>query len=424
MSKQFEKTVLPQNRMQLLVVPMSGTQAVTLFVFCKVGSRFERSSINGVSHYIEHLMFKGTTRRPTTLIISKELERLGAEFNAFTSKDHTGYYIKVAAKHIEKSVDILSDMLMHSVFDQTEMDRERKVIIEEIKMYEENPMMHIDDLFEHALFGDTPLGWSVAGPEKVLASVPRSDVMKFKEAYYQPANMVCVVAGKIDQDPKALITKYFGSYENGHTSFPQEEKASLQKQSFLVQFKQTEQAQVALGFPAYSYNDKRMSALEVLSTLFGGSMSSRLFINVRERLGLCYYIRSSVASFSDTGVLSIQTGVSSSKISDAVIAILKEVQEITRHEVADEELDRAKEYMKGKLILQMEASEKVAGWYAQEALFMDSIKTPEERLRDIDAVTKKDIVEVAQDIMRHERIVGACIGPIKQDAFQELFAKK
>lgn len=424
MSKQFEKAVLPQNRMQLLVVPMSGTQAVTLFVFCKVGSRFEHASINGVSHYIEHLMFKGTERRPTTLIISKELERLGAEFNAFTSKDHTGYYIKVAAKHLEKSVDILSDMLMHSVFDQTEMDRERKVIIEEIKMYEENPMMHIDDLFEHALYGDTPLGWSVAGPEKVLATVPRTDVMKFKETYYQPANMVCVIAGKIDQDPNELVAKYFGSYQNGHTSFPQEVKATLQKQNFLVQFKQTEQAQVALGFPAYSYNDKRMSALEVLSTVLGGSMSSRLFINVRERLGLCYYIKSSVAAYSDTGVLSVQTGVSSSKISDAVVAILKEVEAMAKNEVTDEELERAKEYMKGKLILQMEASEKVAGWYAQEALFMDSIMTPEERLKDIDAVTKADVLAVAKDVLTHDRIVGACIGPIKQEDFQALFAKK
>ncbi|MFA5030475.1 MAG: pitrilysin family protein [Patescibacteria group bacterium] len=407
--------------MKVLIVPMAGTKTTSLFVFCKVGSRSESKAINGVSHFLEHLMFKGTKQRPSTLVISQELESLGAEFNAFTSKDYTGYYIKSPSKHFSQAADILSDMLFHSTFDTSEISRERQVIIQEIHMYEENPMMHIDNLFEQAAFKGSPLGMDIAGPTKVIASVKRSSLLAYKKIFYSPANMLCVVAGQISPNTRRVVQKVFSKEENTRKRFPKNAYARFIPRSILVQQKKTEQSQIAIGFKGFDHNHKDAATLELLNSIFGGSMSSRLFIQVRERLGMCYSIRSEVMSYEDIGLVTIYAGVSSKKLREAVKAIQKEVNRIKVEPVTKDELVRAKEYLKGKLIMQMEASEKVAQWYGQEQLFMKTIKTPEQRLREIDKVTIQDIRRVAQVIFKDSTWSAAGIGPFSLAQFRSLF---
>jgi len=409
------------NRMKILIVPMAGTKTTSLFVFCKVGSRSESKAINGASHFLEHLMFKGTKLRPSTLIISQELESLGAEFNAFTSKDFTGYYIKSPSKHFSRSADILTDMLFHSTFDTSEISRERQVIIQEIRMYEENPMMHIENLLEQAAFTGCSLGMEIAGPAKVIASVPRDALLEYKNAFYEPANMLCVVAGQIQPNTRKVIQKVFGKEKNNRTHFPKISQARFTPRKILVQQKKTEQSQIAIGFRGFDHNHKDAATLELLNSIFGGSMSSRLFIQVRERLGMCYNIRSEVTSYEDIGLVTIYAGVSSKRIRGAVEAIQKEIKRMKTEPVKKDELVRAKEYLKGKLIMQMEASEKVAQWYGHEQLFMKAVKTPQERLKEIDKVTIRDIRRVAQVVFKDSVWSAAGIGPFSLTQFRSLF---
>ncbi len=422
MSTQFSRYSL-RNRMKVLVVPMSGTRATSLFVFCKVGSRSETPSINGVSHFIEHLMFKGTKRRPSTLVISQELESLGAEFNAFTSKDFTGYYIKSPSRHFSKSADILGDMLFHSVFDVKELTRERQVIIQEIHMYEENPMMHIEDLYEQAAFSDSLLGMSIAGPAKVIATIPRSKLVAYKKSFYEPANMLCVVAGHVDSKTLKIVRQIFGTQKNSRARFPRITQARFTPKKILVQQKKAEQSQIAFGYEGVDHNHKDAAPLELLSAILGGGMSSRLFIQIRERLGLCYYIKSDVTSYEDTGLFTIYTGLSSKRLPEAIRAIQKEIKIIRTSAVSKEELVRAKEYLKGKLIMQMEASEKVAQWYGHEQLFMRQVKAPTARLQEIDCVTECDILRVAKHVFREGAWSAAGIGPFSHAQFKSLFGK-
>jgi len=408
--------------MNVLIVPMSGTQTTSLFVFCKVGSRSESASINGASHFLEHLMFKGTTRRPSTLHISQELESLGAEFNAFTSKEFTGYYIKSPAKHFPHTADILGDMLFHSVFDAKEIQRERQVIIQEIHMYEENPMMHIEDLFERGAFSGFSLGMSIAGPASVIERVPRGKLLGHKKSFYDPANMICVVAGRISPSVRKIVKQVFGAEKNSRKRFAPITPAHFVPRQVRVQKKKTEQSQIALGFEGFDYNHKDAATLEVLNSILGGGMSSRLFIQVRERLGLCYHIKSETSSYEDTGLIAIYAGVSSQRVKEAAHAIQEEITKIHNKKVTEEELGRAKEYLKGKLIMQMEASERVAQWYGLEQLFMHKVKTPSERLAEIQRVTSEDILRIAKQVFKEGEWSAAGIGPFTEAQLKVLFS--
>lgn len=410
------------NKMRAILAPVKGTDAVSLFVYCKVGSRFETPKINGASHFIEHLMFKGTKRRPTTLEISQEIESLGAQNNAATSKDYTCYYIKLDGKHFAKAVDILHDMLTGSLFDPVEMERERKVIIEEIKMYEENPLMHIEDLYEQAMFAGSPLGWSIAGPAKTIANMKRSDLIAYRDRVYLPANMLVVAAGKLPKNAHALIAKYFGSMSSPQKKLPTFKRGIARKGSVLVQQRKVEQSQIALGFPGLSNTDPRNPILDLMTVILGGSMSSRLFIQVRERKGLCYHIHSASTSYVDTGTVVIQAGVSSTRVKEAIKEILKVTDSLRKAPVSDAELQRAKEYVRGRTVLAMEGSDHIAQWFGSEALWMKKIRKPEDRLKELDRVTKAQIQKMANLILRPEAISAAGVGPFSQKEFASLFS--
>jgi len=395
--------------------PYIGTEAVTVLVLFKVGSRYESKNINGVSHFIEHMMFKGTGKRPNTQLITRELDGLGAEYNAFTAKDHTGYYIKINSEHKEVALDMLFDMLFNSKFDEKELNRERKVILEEIHMYKDNPMMHIEDMFEQTLFGDCPLGWSIAGDPESMEKIDRAKMLAYRNAYYLPQNMVIGIAGKIDDSVMRMVEKYFGSLPKSAKKI-----AEIKKTAFMsgaprvaVEYKDSEQVQLALGFPAYSWWDKRLPALRVMTNILGGTMSSRLFIAVRERKGLAYSVRAETDHYEDIGVLTIRAGLDKTRLELAMKTILDELKKMAKDGVTAAELRRAKENIRGRIILSLEDSEALAAWYAKEELDKHEIKTPAEKLKEIASVTSAEVKAVAADIIKNNKAALAIIGPFK-----------
>ena len=405
--------------------PYVGTEAVTVLVLFKVGSRYETKNINGVSHFIEHMMFKGTNKRPNTQIITRELDGLGAEYNAFTGKDHTGYYIKINSEHKEVALDMLFDMLFNSKFDEKELNRERKVILEEIHMYKDNPMMHIEDMFEQTLFGDCPLGWSIAGNAESMGKIDRAKMLAYRDAFYLPQNMVVSIAGKIDDGVMKTVEKYFGSLPKsgkkiaeisarGGSAFGGKKTVFTPgAPKVAVEYKDTEQVQLALGFPAYSWWDKRRPALRLMTNILGGTMSSRLFIAVRERRGLAYRIGAGADDYEDIGVLTVGAGLDKSRLELAMKVIFDELKKLANKGVAAAELKRAKENIRGRIILSLEDSEALAAWYGKQELDKHEIKTPAEKLKEIAAVTLAEVKAVAADIIKNNKVALAVIGPYK-----------
>jgi predicted Zn-dependent peptidase len=415
----YEKFKL-KNDLPVILVPRKDSDSLTLLVLFKVGSRYEAINIHhGVSHFIEHLMFKGTKKRPTTLDISKELDGIGAEFNAYTAKDHTGYWIKTSADKLDLACDLLSDMLNNSKFDAKEIEREKGVIIEEIKMYEDQPMYFSEMLFESLVFKGNMLAEDIAGIQESIKQMSRKNILDFLKSYYEPANAAIIVAGKINNKTKVTLSKYFTQFKKPKDQvFLQKFKEFENNQNsprILLNYKDTKQVHLAMGVPAYSYSHPDLYALHLFSIILGGTMSSRLFINIRERKGLCYYIRSQADIYQDTGNLMIRSGLDLSKINDAIKLIMKELHEIKTKGVTDAELKMAKEFLKGRSTLQMEDSNNLANYYGREYLLTGKVLTPEQKIEKIFSVTKAQVNKVAKDILKTEKLNLAMISPHKNE---------
>lgn len=413
----FEQYTL-KNKARVILVPQENIHSVTVLVVYPVGSRYENAKLSGVSHYIEHLMFKGTKKRKNTLILTREIDRLGAEYNAFTAKEHTGYYIKADSKFIETSLDILSDMLYNSTFDKKEMEREKTVIVEELRMYKDNPIMNIENVFEENMFVE-PLGRDIGGTEKTVMEFEREDVLEYKQKYYDPSNATIIVAGDITESVKGLLEKYFGAEENKHNPskhfqpavFGAEEK----EKRIFVERKKTDQVQMMLGFPGFEYNAEENIILSVLNTILGGSMSSRLFIQVRERRGLAYSIHSGSENYRDTGYVYVRAGLEAKNVNKAIEVIKQEIEKIKTKGVTTRELEDAKTHLRGRVTLSMENSSSQASWYAGQALFLKEIKTPSQKLEKIDQVTKEQIQSLAKKIFSMNKMRVAIIGDLEKD---------
>lgn len=419
----FEKHTL-SNGTRFITVPQDSTGAFTVLVLFSVGSRYEERNINGISHFIEHLMFKGTENRPDTLTISKELDSYGAEFNAFTSKDYTGYYIKIDTSKKEKAVEILSDMLHNSKFDEEELNRERNVILEEIHMYRDNPMMHIEDMLEEEMFGDTALGRSIAGYEKSMAKIGRKEIVEFFNKHYIPKNSVVVFSGNLKGcEPRKLAEKYFTCCKSKGVATKFTPHKRPVKKQVKIEYKDTGQVQLALAFPALKYTNPKMPALGLLVNILGGTMSSRLFIEVRERKGLAYFVRAMLSPYQDTGAFIIRAGLNKENLDLAIKTILGELKKIKTKGVSELELKRAKENIKGHIILSMEDSSFLASWLGKQELLTDKTETLEERVKKMEKVKASDIKALANKIFDLNKINVACIGPIKDKKYIENLLK-
>jgi len=408
-----------KNQLKVLLVPQRDTQSTTFFVMYPVGSRYETERLRGASHYIEHLMFKGTEKRKNTLILTREIDRLGAEYNAFTGKEYTGYYIKVDSQYSKIAIDILDDMLHHSKFDPKEMEREKTVIVEELNMYKDNPVMSIDNIFEELLFAGSPLGVDIGGTPKHVLSYKRDEVLSYKKKYYQPKNATLVIAGKIDEKTKMWIEEFFGTAKNAqpisNKFLPAKFGSTEKSKRIVVQEKVTDQAQFMMGFPSFAREDKRNYAVAVMNTILGGSMSSRLFIQVRERMGLAYTVRSGDEYYRDAGYNFIRAGLDAKNINKAIVVIKKEIEKLVKKGVTTRELKDAKTHIRGSLTLSMEDSSSQANWYARTAVLFSKIETPEDVLKKFDAVTQDEIKKVAAQIFDWDKVRIAIIGNIKKE---------
>ena len=416
----YKKTVFP-NGVRYIYVPQIGSLATTVLVLVSTGSEYETKEINGISHFLEHLCFKGTKNRPTSNLIAEELDALGAEYNAFTGSEVTGYYAKVANKNFENILDVVSDLYLNPIVDQNEMNKERGVIIEEINMYEDLPMEKVRENFGSLLYGDQPAGWSIAGTKEVIQKLNRDDVLSYRNKHYVAAKTTVVVAGGVE-DPEELVARKFASIGEGEKI---EKLRTIESQSVPqvdLQAKQTDQTHLVIGVRAFDMHDPRRYTLSVISDILGGSMSSRLFKKVREEMGAAYYVRSSPDLGSDCGALVVSTGIDRERVKEIISAILGELKRFTTDLVPESELLKSKEHISGRLILQLETSDEVAGYYGSEEAMSGEVRTPAEILENIRKVTAEDIMSVAKEIIRDDRLNMAAIGPFAEGTKEELVA--
>ncbi|MBI2609808.1 insulinase family protein [Candidatus Giovannonibacteria bacterium] len=412
----FEKKTL-KNGLRAIVAPMKDTEAATLWVLFGTGSKYETKNLNGISHFLEHLFFKGTKSRPKPGQVNRELDRLGAQSNAFTSKEYTGYYVKAAAKHFDTALDIVSDILLEPLFKKEEIEKERGVILQEISMYEDDPRRQAFEIFEELVYGDQPAGWDTAGYPHTVKNIRREDIVNYKNSHYLTSNAVVVVAGNLDP---ALT---FSKIENAFSKMPSGNKLEklkvVEKQNApQVRFKKkdVDQTHIRLGVRAYDMFDERRYAMMVLQTILGGNWSSRLFMELREKLGLTYYVRAFLEEYTDSGYLMAAAGVPHGvlpKVAKKIIAIFKDAKS---KGVTEKEIGFAKEYLRGSMALQFESTDEVATFLAAQELFYEKIMTPSEILAKIEAVKKDDIMKISKEVFRSNKTNLAAIGPHEDTA--------
>jgi len=415
----YKKTTLP-NGLRILTVPMANTKTATVLVLVATGSKYETKDINGISHFLEHMTFKGTKKRPTPLDIAEPLDRVGGNYNAFTGQEYTGYYAKADGRHQDLLLDIISDITLNPNFDQEEINKEKGVIIEEINMYEDTPPRKVGDVWNNLLYGDQPAGWDLAGKKEIITKLKREDFVKYHGDHYVAPKIVVAVSGMIEpNDVVEKVKVLFGSISDfkGEDKIPTKE--FQEKPEVKLFYKKTDQTHIVLGARSYDiWNDKRFAA-EVLATILGGGMSSRLFGLLRDKMGAAYYVRTSTDTSTDTGYLATSAGIDNRRAEEIIKAILEEYNKIKHIKVSEEELNKAKEHMEGGLTLSIETSDELASFYCFQEILKKEILKPEELIKKIRAVTVVDILEAAQDILRPEKLNLAIVGPFKD---QEPFA--
>lgn len=409
------------NKLRLITKPLEGTKAVTIMVLVGAGSRYEHKEINGIAHFLEHMFFKGAKKFKNTKEVSEAIDGIGGDFNAFTGKEYAGYYVKVAGSKIETGLDVLSDMLLHSKFDEQEIEKERGVILEELNMYQDAPMYQIGWDFEQTIFGDQPLGWDQIGTPELIKTVTKEQFQDFKHKLYTPDNTVIAIVGDIDHDKAIQLTEKYFQFPSSEKAYDFKPYEDIQNRpNIKITSKKTEQAHLYVGFPTIKSTDKRYWTQRVLSAVLGGNMSSRMFLNVREAQGLCYYVSTTLDSYLDTGSFATRAGVDTTRIKDAITAILKEYQNIKGELISDEELTKGKEYLKGKMILRLEDSESYASLLAEEELLTSQIKDLQEIIKEIDSVTAQDIADFTNQFFKEENLYLSVIGPYQEEEFNDI----
>ena len=410
---QFSKQVL-KNGLRVVTIPMRDNPTVTVLVLVEAGSKYETKKVNGISHFLEHMCFKGTVKRPKAVDVSKELDALGSLYNAFTAQEYTGYYAKSDARHFTQIFDIVSDIYLNSTFPEAEMEKEKGVIIEEINMYEDMPNRHVQDLLMKLLYGDQPAGWNVAGEKTNILNMKRADFVKYKSEHYLPEATVLVVAGQVTEgEVMNEVNKIFGSISRGTKGKKVKVLEEQSKPESLIGFKKTDQTHFVLGVRTYDLFSKKNAALSVLSGVLGGGMSSRLFQKLREEMGVGYYVRASNDAYTDHGFFQISAGVDNKRIDEVLQAVLSECKKLTEELVDPEELHKAKECLIGNMKLSLESSDDIANFYGGQELLRHEIKNVEEKTKEIREVTAKQIQNLSKEIFINQKLNLAIIGPFK-----------
>lgn len=412
----FTKKVL-KNGLRVITVPMKDNPTVTVLVLVEAGSKYETKTVNGVSHFLEHMCFKGTIKRPKAIDISKELDALGSQYNAFTAHEYTGYYAKSDAKHFKQILDIVSDIYLNSTFPEAEMQKEKGVIIEEINMYEDMPNRHVQDLMMKLLYGDQPAGWNIAGEKKNILGMRRGDFVKYKSEHYVPKATVLIVAGQVNEkEVMKEVNKIFGHLKFSEKIQKVKVKEEQRKPDVLAKFKKTDQTHFVLGVRTYDLFDKKNSTLSVLGGILGGGMSSRLFQKLREEMGVGYYVRAYNDAYTDHGFFQISAGVDNKRIDEVLEAVLEECRRLKTEKISLEELNKVKECLIGNMKLSLESSDDIANFYGGQELLKHELKNAEEKANEIRKVTASQIQNLARNIFKNNKLNLAVIGPFKEKA--------
>lgn len=405
-----------KNGLRLVTVPLSNLESATLTIWVKTGSRMEGSQVAGISHFLEHMVFKGSKKRPTAKEIAEAVDALGGEFNAATSKDWTNFYIKARAGNIETAFDVLSDMVLNPILAEEEIEREKGVIIEEIRMYEDTPVFRIGDVYEQLAFSGSTLGRDIIGSEKTVAGVKRDDFVRYINTHYYTENILVTVAGNVKEyEVLKLVEKYFAELKPKSGAKAKSTKFSSEQKKPRVKLhpKKKEQAHFVLGFTGHGRGYKGRYSEAVLATILGGGMSSRLFSEVRERRGLAYSIRTTVERYDETGYIGTYAGANPKRIDEAVRVVLSEHYKLASgvSPISSRELSKAKEYLKGHLALALEDTRDVNHFIAEQELFLGKVETPEAVFKKIDEVGVDDILDEAKNLFKKEKLNLALIGP-------------
>jgi predicted Zn-dependent peptidase len=412
----FKKTIL-KNGLRVLIVPSKSTQAVTVLALVGTGSKYENRNISGISHFLEHMFFKGTKKRLSPLEIAEPLDKIGGIYNAFTSQEYTGYFSKVQDSHFETALDWVSDIFLNSTLPAEEIDKEKKVIIEEINMIYDHPTNYINYLWTKLLYGDQPAGWDIAGTKESVLGLERVKLAEYLRTQYVASNTIICLSGNLDAKKALLMAeKYFADIKIGNPIQKPKVSESQSEPNFLPDDRKIDQTHLCLGVRGYNILHPQRYAQELLGAILGegGMMSSRLFTQVRSKLGLAYYISTDVDCDADTGFLVTRAGVDNTRVESAVSTILNEYKKISQEKVPESELQKAKDNLKGKLALSLETSDAKAFFYAGQELLEEKIMEPEEIFEKINKVTPEDILQVAKDIFRPEKLNLAAIGPFSE----------
>lgn len=407
----YKKSLL-DNGLKVITAPMKGTRAVTVLILVGIGSRYESEQLNGVTHFLEHMFFRGTSKRPSAKIISETIDRVGGELNAYTSEESTGFFIHLASPHLELALDVLSDMLLNSKFEREEIEKEKGVILEEINMHQDKPDIRVVNIYKSLLYGNQPLGWKVIGKKEVVKNINREKLLAYREKNFSSNNTVVSIAGDIQHGKTlALVRKYLRRWENKKkpSYLPLEEKQT--SPATTLQYGKTDQVYLCLGVRTFAYKHPDYYVLRVLNTILGAMVSSRLFVRLREEEGIVYSVDSLRESYLDGGNLRVNAGVEISKTEIAIRAILEEFRRMCQEVVGEEELERAKEYLKGRLTLELELSPGVASFLGYQELLWEEIKLLEKQMKEIEKVTSDDINRVAKKIFVNQGLNLAVVGP-------------
>ncbi len=409
---QYTKEIL-KNGTRIILAPNTGTETVTIQILVEAGSKYETADNNGISHFLEHMIFKGTKKRPTAKIISEELDSVGGAFNAFTGKEQTGYWVKVPKQHLKMALDVVSDIYLNSTFKQEEIDKERGVILQEMAMYKDMPMHHVWDVFENLFYGNQPAGWDIIGTIENINRFKRKDFLDYLKTFYIPQSTVIVVAGNFDKNN--VLKKIKGSFEKNPQLKEKTEKLKTtqnqRRPQLRIHAKETDQTHLIIGVKSVNMFEEDRYPIGLLATILGGGMSSRMFDELREKRGLTYYVNSDAEQYTDSGYFFASAGVQHKNLEETIQLILKEFKKTTQKKVSEKELRKVKEYIKGKTLMSLESSTAVASYLGNQELFRKKIKKPAEIFKKIDAVTADDLMRVASEIFKDENLNLAIIGP-------------
>ncbi len=401
-----------KNGLRIITVPMKDNPTATVMVMVEAGTRYETKENNGLSHFLEHMCFKGTQKRNSKQI-AYELEAMGAITNAFTWYDYTGYYAKGKSELYKKLLDVVADVYLNSTFPKEEIEKERGVICGEIDMYEDMPMQRVQEFFAESLYGDQPAGYTILGPKENIKSFTQDDFLNYHRTHYIAEKTIIVITGDIDtKEAEREVEKQFATISSG----PRKEKKKITKQTgerLLFKEKETDQVHLTVGLRTVPMQHPDARALGVLVGILGNGMSSRLFLRLREDMGAGYYVRARFPRGNDYGEFEVSTGTEPKRVKEVLTAIKEECQKLCKEKVSDEELNKTKTYLLGNLFIGMESSDDVASHFADQAILHQPLKSPKEIEKEIRNITAQDVLRVAKKYLRFDKMHLALIGPNK-----------